>query len=282
MNGGTHSRVRRKTQPVHSLHDAAVTLLDDAIKTLKADRGDEAIHATRKACKRLRAALRLLRECLGLAAYRRENRRVRDASKPLAAIRDAFILRTTLRSLPMRPLTLQRRLHAEHHRERNEIEHRGARVALERLMAIREQLVALPAPDSETASSIAGVARIYKAGREAFSEAMSREDLSLHEWRKQVKYLVDQLELLKTVFNAKFKVLHRQAHQLGEILGDDHDLGVLLNRLGRYEIDDPSLTKHIEKRRSRLQARAFQLGKVVFRRSAKHLEAAVRAQLSSS
>lgn len=43
-----------------------------------------------------RAGLRLLREALGEAAYRRLNRLVRDAARPLTPIRDAKVLRDTL------------------------------------------------------------------------------------------------------------------------------------------------------------------------------------------
>jgi hypothetical protein len=46
-------------RPVHSLHDAAVTLIDGAIDTLKSSTDDEAVHAARKTCKRARAALPL-------------------------------------------------------------------------------------------------------------------------------------------------------------------------------------------------------------------------------
>src|SRR5262249_2675480 len=53
---------------------------------------DEAVHAARKALKRARALLRLLRDALGSRVYRRENARLRDAARPLTAVRDARIL----------------------------------------------------------------------------------------------------------------------------------------------------------------------------------------------
>ena len=104
----------------------------------------------------------------------------------------------------------------------------------------------------------------------------------MHEWRKQTKYLLYQLELLKTVFNAKLGRLGRHASQLAEALGDDHDLGMLVEKLHRYDGRDPSLEKHIRKRRRELQARAIRLGKRLYRHSAKHIEATLVARLQKS
>jgi CHAD domain-containing protein len=268
--------------PVHSLHDAVLTLLDGAIETLRTDQDDEAVHAARKTCKRVRAGLRLLRECLGPDAYRRENRNVRDAAKPLAAVRDALILRAMSKTLSARSAILRRGLDSEYRRERHALERRGARTALEQLMATRERLIGLPAVDSEAASVIAGVGRIYRAGHKAFRKARSRDDQALHEWRKQAKYLLNQLELLETVFGTRFKKLCRHVDRLAETLGDDHDLDVLSGKMRRHEVDEPSLTKRISKRRSKLQARAFRLGKHVYGDSAKHLEAKLRTRLTTS
>ena len=229
------------SQPVHSLHDAALTLLDGAIETLGSGVDDEAVHAARKTCKRIRAALRLLRGCLGPRAYRRENRNVRDAAKPLAAVRDACMLRRILRTLPLRSAVMRRSLNADYRRERHALAERGAQNALEQIMATRARLVDLPAVDSEVASVIAGVRRSYKAGRKAYSKARSNDDKALHEWRKQSKYLLNQLELIKMVFDAEIKRLRRRAERLAETLGDDHDLDVLTKRMRRLVVNEPVL-----------------------------------------
>jgi CHAD domain-containing protein len=258
---------RRRTV-IHSLRDATLNLLDSAIETLTSSRSDEAVHASRKASKRIRAALRLMRESLGPRAYRRENERVRDGARPLTAVRDAFMLRQCLRTVPVRSLALHRRLDAEYHRERNALESRGARTAVARFRTTRAELVDT-AMDSQVASAIAGVRKIYKAGRNACAQAQSRDDQALHELRKQTKYLLNQFELLHTVFNVKFKTLHRRAEQLADILGDDHDLGVLLSKVRRYDAANRRLAKHVLKRRHKLQAQALRLAEKLYRRSAK-------------
>jgi len=267
-------------RPVHSVHDAALTLLDGAVETLKSGDEDEAVHAVRKACKCIRAALRLLRARLGPTVYRGENKRVRNAVKPLAWVRDAFVLRKTLRTLDKRPLALQRRLNSDYREVRRALERRGARSVLEQLAVTREALLNLPTVDSEAASAAAGVRRVYRAGRKALRSARHRDDVALHEWRKQAKYLLYQLELLKTVFNAKFDKLRRCAEKLAETLGDDHDLAVLIGKLRAY--DNPPLMKDIKRRRYKLQARAFRLGRQLYRHSPKHIEATMAARLSRS
>jgi CHAD domain-containing protein len=262
-----------------SLHDAGLNLLDSAIETLTSSQNDEAVHAVRKAAKRLRALLRLLQRCMGPLAYRRENGRVRDAAKPLTAVRDAFILRKSLRSMPNCPVALRRGLDAEYHQERNALQIDGARAAIAQFLAIRQQLAELPPSHAEIASAIAGVRKSYKAGRRACAQAKSRDDQALHAWRKQAKYLLNQLELLHVVFNVEFKTLHRRADRLADILGTDHDLGILLSKLRFYNAKNRSLVKRLKTRRHKLQEQAFRLGKKLYRRSTKRFAAALMASL---
>jgi CHAD domain-containing protein len=264
---------RVANRSVHSLHDATIALIDGAIDTLSSSQDDEAVHAARKACKRVRAALRLLRECLGPTAYHRENRAIRDASNPLTAVRDAFMLRRTLGNLPLRNRALQRRLATEYRRERDALSRRGARTALQKLNDTRERLLDFSVKESEVSSATAGLRRIFKAGRKAFVIARSKDDQALHEWRKQAKYLLNQMDILTTVFNLKFKKDRRCARKLADILGNDHDLAVLVSKLGRKRLDEPSITKYIKRKRSQLQARAFGLGKKLYRHPAKNLAA---------
>ena len=49
----------------------------------------------------------------------------------------------------------------------------------------------------------------------------------LHEWRKQAKYLWNQLQVLEPLWPAVMEELANQAHELGRLLGDDHALAVL-------------------------------------------------------
>jgi CHAD domain-containing protein len=181
------------------------------------------------------------------------------------------MLRRTLRSLALRNRALQRRLDAEYRRERKELTRRGARAALQQLQVTRERLLHFSVKESEVSSAKAGVRRIFKAGRKAFFNARSKDDQVLHEWRKQAKYLLNQLDILTTVFNVKFKKFRRRAKKLAEILGNDHDLAVLVSKLRRRPFVEPSDTERVRRKRCQLQARAFRLGKKLYRLPAKNL-----------
>jgi CHAD domain-containing protein len=78
------------------------------IRSRRGVRG-EAIHDARKRLKKARAALRLVRDRLGDAEYRRENEALRDAARPLSEIRDADVLIATLEGLMGRRTGSQRR-----------------------------------------------------------------------------------------------------------------------------------------------------------------------------
>lgn len=52
----------RTIRPIHSMRDAALDLLDGTILALRNGVDDRTVHKARKASKRVRAALRLLRD----------------------------------------------------------------------------------------------------------------------------------------------------------------------------------------------------------------------------
>jgi CHAD domain-containing protein len=73
-----------------------------------------------------------------------------------------------------------------------------------------------------------GASRAYRAGRAAFVEAdIDPTTERLHDWRKRVKDLWYHQRLLSEAWPEVLGVLAEEAHGLSELLGDDHDLGVL-------------------------------------------------------
>src|SRR5207249_4922754 len=73
--------------------------IERALSELDGSKEDESIHSARKRFKKIRAALRLVRDDLGDDVYRRENHCFRDAAQPLTQIRDATVLRDALDKL---------------------------------------------------------------------------------------------------------------------------------------------------------------------------------------
>ena len=71
----------------------------------------------------------------------------------------------------------------------------------------------------------------YARGRGEFRTMRKRPTVDgLHEWRKRVTDLWYHASLLEAAWPKPMKALGREAHALSDLLGDDHDLGVLAER----------------------------------------------------
>ncbi len=230
----------------------------------------EAIHDVRRHFKKARAGLRLLRQALGVEAYRLENRRLRDAGRSLAAARDARVLLETLNKIAPNQQRLRDALRANaqqlHRRSRYEP---NAFAVMQQLAAAA--LARLQARDVESCAGATiehGVGRVYRVGRRAFSRARAEPTTeNLHELRKRTQYLRGALELLE--LNGKPT---RRASQLSRLLGDDHDLAVLHQRLVATHAGSPAVEdtlRIIDRARRKLQKRALVVGRRLYRAPAK-------------
>jgi len=91
---------------------------------------------------------------------------------------------------------------------------------------------------------------------------------NLHEWRKQVKYLRYQLELFTPTWPEVVGKLAGQAEEVGDLLGDDHDLAVLRGMLTDTDRDERptekmgSIAELIDRRREKLQSEAIAKGEL--------------------
>lgn len=260
---------------------AAHHYIKRAAKALASSRlSDADVHAARKDLKKSRASLRLLRSALGDAIYRRENSRLRDAARPLTEVRDGKILVQGLDTLQRRypelrrnpaALRLGKELHqtlqfaARHLRDRaGELHH--VRRALEK----SEQRARRWHVGKHGWSKLGpALERLYRAGRRAARGAEARgDDTTLHEWRKQAKYLAQALRILEPVEPKVLGQLAQHAFTLAECLGSDHDLSLLRARVAKLERGNgkapptgaSALVRLIDRRRARLQARARQAG----------------------
>ncbi len=243
---------------------------------------DELVHEARKCFKKVRAVLRLVRPVLGAKTYRAENLCFRDAARPLTEVRDARILVETLDALVQHfqehlagrafkdvRQGLQDNLRAVRRRvldEQNAFTVVGAEVR-QALGRVKDW-----ANVSNRWSSIGeGLEDTYRQARAAFAEAAAKPSVeTLHEWRKQAKYLRYQLEVVRPVWEARLGELADEADRMGELLGDDHDLAVLRQMLTdapeRFgdESDREVLLALIDRRRAELEQEAMLLGKQFF------------------
>ncbi len=281
-----------------------------------------AVHDTRKALKRLRALVRTLRPELGEQAYARENAVLRRSARRLSSVRDAEVMVGTLDQLLVRNrsqlahLGAVRRLRAQFAAERDRAQRNALadsatlRETASELRAVRERVAAWELRGRGMRVCEPGLRRLYGQGRRRLARARRRPDdgRAFHLWRKRVKDLRYAVEMLdrrppraenRSAANAAGGARHgkrskqarwlrrvaRRADGLGELLGEEHDLAMLAERV--RAADEPfahaagarkTLLKVIARRRRRLRKRALRTGgRLYARRPRKFVRRARRA-----
>ena len=186
---------------------------------------EEALHDFRKSVRRARALVSLLRPALGRTAAAGLSGELRAAFQSTGALRDADILIATLRSVasddPSRPI-VERALAQEQARD-------GARAA-EALAAGNRVLRPLPEvlrvtlPRAFSMDDLArGLARSCRRVRATLAQAVEAgTSAAFHEWRKRVKELRYQIELLASTGSAALKRREKALAALAEELGKGH------------------------------------------------------------
>jgi CHAD domain-containing protein len=243
---------------------------------------DEAVHETRKRLKRLRAALRLERSGIGAETSRRENAAFRDLGKRLSAPRDAMVLIETLDELsdrfrdelpPDATGPLRARFEQTHKRAVTRLRRDEATIEAVRgeLEGARERSAAWTFEAEGFEALRPGLERIYRRGRRSMRAAAEEpSDESLHEWRKRAKDFWHAVQILRPAAPKRMKKLAKRAHQLSDLLGDDHDLAVLRAQVeqagGSFEREASrtALLAVIDRRRLALQSDAFKLGAKIY------------------
>jgi CHAD domain-containing protein len=276
--------------PMRAARRALVEQLDKAVAELE-DPRRRSIHEIRKKLKRARAALRLMRGCLGEAVYRRENSLLRDAARPLTPVRDAKVLFETLRYHDPKkgradPGAFMRRLYRVLGERR-----RAAKIGLREgdlkraaagLAALKRRVAALPDARLAQTGACASLKRAYKSARKAFVRVRrQRTDERLHEWRKQTQYFANEIGILVGFLPKRFAKAHKRAQRLAEQLGDDHDLALLTEEVFRHAKGAQSPSRdhtvqeflgHLAGRRKALQRKAFRLGRRLYSSRARRYE----------
>lgn len=213
--------------------------LDDILGQLTGPTGEpdeEVVHDVRKRFKKVRAVLKLARKALGARTYRKENARLRDGGRPLTAVRDARVLVQTLDGFGDRVSSkvlapMREGLLAHEQEVRKELlEGQGAFVAAaDAAWAVRGRAKRWDLARGGWSVIGPGLERTYRDGARAFATALAEPSTAnLHEWRKRAKDLWHQLQLLERVRPDELKEWADRAHRLGDLLGDYHDLAVLL------------------------------------------------------
>jgi CHAD domain-containing protein len=253
-----------------------VEQLDKALESLKptSRSKDEAIHNARVCIKKIRALLRLVRDSLGDDLYRQEDKVYRDSGRMLSKARDsAAMLEIANKLLGHFSDQLTPDAFAEvlgplkHSRNVRQGDRKIAMSKAARSLRLARRRVADWPKLGHHASFAKGLKRVFKSGKNEFANAYDHPGIeTFHEWRKQVKHLLYQSQLLRPLWRKSMKALGRELKHLGEYLSDDHDLAILRERVleqlegsdHRTEIE--ALVALIDQRRNELQLNARVLG----------------------
>ncbi len=261
----------------------------------------EAVHTARKSMKRIRALLRLVRYEIGEKVYHFENRLMRDTARLVSEVRIAAVLvngADEIRSL-YGPLLAEGtfdevvdRLVARRDRiEQQAMEDPGIIPRLiSNLERARGRYESWPTdPDARTIYGMGlrqdfravgpGLKATHARGRREMVAAYQVTSVeSFHLWRKRVKYLKHQVEILTPLWPEVMLGMAITLDRIADLLGQDHDLAELLRLLAdRHDLCPNPIERSLmsalaSQRRSDLQTASRILGRRIYAETPTSLE----------
>ncbi len=202
---------------------------------------EEAIHEARKDIKKLRALIRLVQPHLG-DTFAAENIRLRDVSRKLSQVRDAFAMikafddlkqghRNKLARAPAAKIRTALVRHREHVEEELGIADL-MKTSAAAMRDARKSIEAWPLEADGFPAIEPGFEKTYRRGRKALATAAKtarREDF--HEWRKRVKDHWYHVRLLEDLWSDVMKGYEDSLKDLEDHLGEDLTLALLRDYL---------------------------------------------------
>ncbi len=243
-----------------------------------------AVHETRKSFKRVRSLLRMLRKEMK-SVFAEENARIRDLSAMLSPYRDADAMLETLEKLHQAfPDILDANMHDVAYQSLSNARDKqlesgngyaqDAQMVIGHLKKARANVANWPLPhDLEHIIPI--LRRSYKRARQAAKQAQRTQHIEdFHTWRKRVKDLQYQTQLLQETPAGLEQEFRQALKSLAELLGNHHDLSILEELLESPGIfpdqqHAAEVQPLVQQHRQELEKQALQVGRKLFERPAK-------------
>lgn len=233
-------RLKLKTTLAHEVRRIAIEQIEVARGALARphDRA-AAVHDARRSLKRLRAMLRLVRPALGETWFKQSNRQLARLGQRLALSRDLDVMVMTLSKLENGsrglPKPVADRLRGAVARSRSKADGssgpRGADRSLGRALQRAQTLFAIERLRGLAFEHVAvGLEQSFRKARRTFREAYKAEtDEAFHNWRKATQAHWRHMQLLARGWPESIGARAAEAKELSRLLGEDHDLSVLIN-----------------------------------------------------
>jgi CHAD domain-containing protein len=266
---------RDSTTVQKSVREIAVDLVNDAISCASAKGNDvhETVHATRKACKKLRGLIRLVRPVFN--DYRAENATFRDAGRKFSSLRDAGVLIETYDSLlecykdeldrpKLAPIRRHMTLLQKQQAGRDDIPDMLKEFRAQ-MMEARKRASRWRIAGDDFKSLEGGLSKTYKGARRAMSEVCKKPTAeAIHEWRKRIKDHWYHTRLLCPIWPKPMKAHCEVADRLGDTLGKHHDLEMFRQRLAEEDFGNAQILEVLaglaRRRQKTLEEEAFSIG----------------------
>ena len=283
-------RFRRSENVLHGLQHIVREQVDKAIEDITESKTDKhiVVHDVRKRCKKIRAAVRLVRPQFE-ETYQEENAWYRDLGRSLSDLRDAEAMLETVEELRERfeaqinPISIKAvrdALTAERDRlAQTELDlDKHLNDAVEAFRKGRERIDTWQISDTDFEGIRGGFVKTFRRGRKAMEQAYKDPTPeNFHEWRKRVKYHWYHACMLDKVWKRVMKAYTKELKVLSDYLGDEHDLNVFIAKAPNLKLDDgheddvAAVLALAERRREELRRHAQPLGARVYSESPKAL-----------
>lgn len=255
--------------------DRAVSELSEQARTDPA----RAIHSARKAIKKERSLLRLVRGAIPPEQRRRENAELRKAARGLSGARDADVMIASINQLSEQfagqlPANAFEAIQEDLEARRSAQPGRGNGSvvdsrSVQELAAARARVDDWQLEKGGWNALESGLMRSYRRGRQAFARARAGGGMEdLHAWRKRVKDLWYHERLLAPTCGPTVRGHAKELDRLSDLLGDDHDLALLRQALTQgstpVAVDLDAVVNLIDHRRSELQTEATRIGERLY------------------
>lgn len=228
------------------------TILDAEVVTPKG------IHSIRKSLKRLRSLMRLVAPAIGKTDLQKHNREIRDIAGLMAARRDQAVMQQTLQALKegiKKPsggkqsrrsadsifAAVDQALGVTQDEDGGDTNLKGTEVAKIRARLEREtRILAQTAFRKKGFEAVRdGLSNSYRAARKRMSGSeLNPDNEAFHELRKSLQWHWHQMALLAAAWPELFEARAASARNVSQLLGEDHDLAVLNERVQ----SEPALT----------------------------------------
>lgn len=237
-----------------------------------------AVHASRKNLKRLRALLRLIRFGLDDGVFDAENQSARDIGRALAPARDAHVRLETLLAIESAMPNVA-----------------NTAIAAARKIASEDVLAASPPSGAALDETLAALDRTSRRWKRLKLRGVTLETLSLglthayrqsakrmqlaietgsddavHEWRKSVQVHWRHMALFARIWPDAMDARVSAAKRLSQLLGDDHDLAMLISYVEAQETrrlaprQSTELIRLARARQAELRNQAWPQGRLLF------------------